>query len=388
MFRKHIPIVVVAMVWTLPVQAQSPLFSPAPGSPVVVGEGSGRLVLVDVNGDGRLDLLTCHLLQKFVTVHLGDGAERFVAAPGSPITLTYQPGDIKLADLNGDKIPDLIVTHSEADSVDIFFGDSKGGFKLASSSPVKVSADNEYYTRRLNLIDLNEDGKLDIVTANHRRNRLDTLLGNGRGDFSPGPTITIPSDDENFSYVDGDMFGDLDGDRHLDLVIVRNAADFIPPVGRVMVLHGDGKGAFKEKPSTAFSILAAPHFVSLADVNGDQRLDIVTSHSSDQLSVLLNGGNNKFTPAAGSPYTLKVTPYAIAVADVNHDQRNDLVAATVDSVIILLNSNGTFTPVPGSRLRAGPGSYHLALGDVNKDGKLDIAASSFEGKAVTLLLGR
>src|SRR6185369_752355 len=212
------------------------------------------------------------------------------------------------------KIPDLAITHSERDCVDIFFGDGKGGFKLAPGSPFTVSADDEFYTRSLDLIDLNEDGKVDIVTANHRRNSLASLLGNGRGEFLPGPTTTIPSEKEKFSFIHGDMFGDMDGDKHLDVVIVSGETDIIAKPGRVMLLHGDGKGAFKEKPSTSLPIPAGPRFVKLADVNGDQRLDIVTSHSTDQFSgtgqfsVLLNGGNDKFTPASGSPYNLDATP--------------------------------------------------------------------------------
>jgi len=317
-----------------------------------------------------------------------DGAGRFVAAPGSPIAMKTQPGDIKVADLNGDKIPDLIVTHSERDCVDIFLGNGDGGFRLAPGSPLTVSADSEFYTRSLHLIDLNEDGKLDIVTANHRRKAFSTMLGNGRGEFSPGPTTTIPSDEQKFSFISGDMFGDLDGDKHLDLVIVSGEQDSIGRQGHVRVLRGDGKGVFSENPSTSLPTLEGARFLKLADVNGDQRLDLVISHSSDQLSVLLNGGNYRFTPATGSPYNLDATPFAVAVADVNNDQRNDLLAATGDRVTILLGGKDKFTPAPGSPFRAGPGAYYLALGDVNKDGKLDIAASSFEGNAVTLLLGR
>lgn len=388
MLRMIATIVFAAMVWALPAQSQNSLFGPAPGSPVVVGEGPGQAILADLNGDGRLDLVTRHLLQKFIAVQIGDGTGRFAAASGSPIALKFQPGDVELADLNGDRIPDLAITESERDRVDLFFGDGKGGFRSAPGSPLTVSADAEFYTRSLDLLDLNEDGKLDIVTANRRRNTFASLLGNGHGAFSPGPTITIPSEEENVRFIAGDLFGDLDSDKHLDLVIVNGEPDSTAGPGRVRVLRGDGKGSFKENRAIALSIPAAPHFVSLADVDGDQRLDIVTSHSSNQLGVLLNGGNDKFAPATGSPYDLEAAAFAVSVADVNRDRRNDLVAATVESVTIMLGGKEGVTSAPGSPFRAGPGAYSIALGDVNGDGKLDIVASSFEGNAVALLLGR
>ena len=80
--------------------------------------------------------------------------------------------------------------------------------------------------------------------------------------------------------------------------------------------------------------------------------------------------------------------FAVVVADVNQDKRNDLVAATVDSVTVLLGDSRGFVPAQGSPFSAGPGAYNVTVGDLNEEGKPDVAASSFEGKAVTVLLGR
>ena len=67
----------LAMGFAMRVHGQGPLFIPAAGSPVAVGEGSGRIVLADVNRDGRLDLVTQHLQSHVVAVQLGDGTGRF-----------------------------------------------------------------------------------------------------------------------------------------------------------------------------------------------------------------------------------------------------------------------------------------------------------------------
>ena len=377
-------IVFVAMGCAMAAYSQGPLFSAAPASPVAVGEGSGRIFLADVNRDGRLDLVTQHLQQRVVTVQLGDGAGRFAAAPGSPITLTYSPGDIKLGDVNNDGILDLAVTSLGRNAVDIFLGDGSGRFSPAPGSPFTVSASANFETQGLQLADINEDGKRDIIATSSQQNIFATLLGNGRGGVTPGPATTFPAGQGRYAFA----FGDLDGDGHLDVVVANGESGVFPESGRAVLLRGDGKGAFKT--TAEMPVPAGLRYVTLGDVNSDGRLDIVLTcggnEGSNQLNFLLNQGGGKFAPAA--PYDLGVVAWAVVVADVNRDQRNDLVVATVESVTVLLNGKSGFAPAPGSPFRAGPGAFYLAVGDVNQDGKLDVAASSFEGKAVTVLLGR
>src|SRR5689334_22214125 len=162
-------IVVAAMAWAMQAPSQGPLFSPAPGSPVVVGEGSGLLALADVNRDGNPDLIAQHLQQRTLTVHLGDGAGRFVPAPGSPIKLAYMPGGMKVGDVNGDGLSDIVVTSGERNAVDIYLGSGDGKFSLAPGSPFQAGAATEFNTG-LQLADINEDGKLDIITTSNQRN--------------------------------------------------------------------------------------------------------------------------------------------------------------------------------------------------------------------------
>jgi len=89
----------------------------------------------------------------------------------------------------------------------------------------------------------------------------------GAVSFRPGQRPRFHSEGEKISYVAGDMFGDLDGDKHLDLVIV--SARRIPLPGRLVSGSCAAmEGAFKENSSSSLPILAEPRFVRLADVNG------------------------------------------------------------------------------------------------------------------------
>jgi VCBS repeat protein len=379
--------------WVAQGYAQAPLFAPA--SPVVVGPGSGEVFLADINQDGHLDLLTKHLLKQTLSVRSGDGKGHFVPALESSLSFDYQPGAVALGHVNNDGILDLGVASKDGDreNVRIFLGNPKGGFSLAPGSPFIASAPIQGYKPFLRFADLNRDGKPDIVTANGRRNTVEIFLGDGRAGFSPGAIVKLELGRWFYSFA----LGDIDGDDLLDLVTASGGHRPDSEPGRLATRRGNGRGSFAAPAGQTVSVPPDPRVAALVDVNGDGRLDVVLSHGrTNILSILLNGGKGTFTPRPGPPINVGFPASEVVAADVNGDQKVDLVttvnvatAPFESKVVVLLGDGpGGFAPAPGSPFPVGPGAYRLAVADVNEDGKLDIAASSFEGNAVTLLLGR
>lgn len=77
----------------------------------LVSLNSGSLVVTDINGDGNVDLVGSNI-NGGVEIRLGDGKGNFAAAvtiPGSAGSFTF-PGEFRIADMNGDGKPDVILT--------------------------------------------------------------------------------------------------------------------------------------------------------------------------------------------------------------------------------------------------------------------------------------
>jgi hypothetical protein len=65
--------------------------------------------------------------------------------------------------------------------------------------------------------DLNQDGKLDIVTANQSTNTVSVLLGNGDGTF--GPRVDLPVGPTPKTV----RLNDVNGDGRIDIVVASSS---------------------------------------------------------------------------------------------------------------------------------------------------------------------
>ncbi|HST40715.1 MAG TPA: VCBS repeat-containing protein, partial [Conexibacter sp.] len=85
-------------------------FAPAPGSPVATVPWPARLAIADFDGNGTTDITTINNNGHEVAVHLGDGSGGFAAAVGGPFATAGTGWDLAPADVDGDGLPDLVVT--------------------------------------------------------------------------------------------------------------------------------------------------------------------------------------------------------------------------------------------------------------------------------------
>jgi VCBS repeat protein len=140
------------------------------------------------------------------------------------------------------------------------------------------------------------------------------FLGNGDGTFRPPVAYKTGHSPLNVSVLD------LNGDRHLDLLVVNGERDDIS------VFFGKGDGTFTQ--GVSFGANAGPIATVTQDFDGDGKTDIaVANNLSSDLSVLLGKGDGTFWQPPRS-YRTGAAPFVVtAVSFAPQDPRPGLVTA-------------------------------------------------------------
>ena len=364
----------------------------------VPGDRTNAVLIADVDGDGRLDVVAASQQtttgQESVSVLRGRGDGTLesartldVSTPGG--SFTPQIVNLVAVDLRGTGRADIVGSNGL-----VLLNNGSGIYTQAAFGFAARGASSSFGPN-LAAGDFDGDGKADIATNDGTTVRIH--LGRGDGSFAAGR-----------SYASNDSVGyltatDLDGDGHLDLYIGLANGGFFGGdqfnVGEAYALMGAGDGSFSGAPVMPFVYTGS----NLADLDGDGRLDAVGVNADRSFSVYRGDGRGGFEAIATLPTTNLVIGGAaasvgdiesFALADIDGDGFKDLVFLarnfvargpagyyTAGLLIAPGRAGGTFgTPrfmAAPSFLAAGdidiaPELSNLRLADINGDGKADL----------------
>ena len=281
--------------------SQNQLFSFDP--PIIIdGDGyEGFVQLQDINGDGKLDIVTSKQTSNQLGVYLNTSNNNNVSFANKiivgDVVATARPA---FADLNGDGMIDMIATaylnngrdiyiysnNSTIDSIVFNLEDSvlAGGFDLVGFNPYNWSSSNP------ELVDLDGDGDLDIVVTN----------GNCGSGCSPSGISVIKnistSSTLNFEYNYSDFYqyqsqsfplrinvSDLNGDGKPDLL----TNDWLGGIS--ILMNSSTSGNISLNGQMIIGVGGFPRVVATSDLNMDFTPEIVVLNwESEGLRIIHN----------------------------------------------------------------------------------------------------
>ncbi len=341
------------------------------------GDAPNALTLGLLDGDSIPDVVVTNGQSDTLTVRLGnsDGslqaATHYASVPniGEPLI----PIAPVLTELNGDGALDIIVVNtgeggSGPGSLGVLLGNGDGTFQNVQTYTSGT------YPVAVVAGDLNQDGKMDAVTGHFISKNVGVLLGNGDGTFQPAVFYATGA----VGDVTALALGDLDGDGNLDVTASVLSGQ------QILIFLGKGDGTLQAPSAISVGIIIS---LGLADLNGDTRLDLIAAIQDDIIAILIGNGDGSFQ----IPTFFKAgkNPGSLVIADIDGDGKIDLLTENENDALIALlmgNGDGTFkTPV---FFEAGTSPSWIALGDINQDGAFDLFMTDRNSDRIGILLTR
>jgi len=344
----------------------APRFFRGPDHRLDLGSGPNTVLAVDMDRDGKPDIVAQSLQPGSLSVCYGRGRGRF--DPPVHVACPVAFG-LAVGDLDGDQNIDLATCMYNTRKFFVVLGREKGQFELPRPQEIEEPA------RDIAAADLNGDGLVDLALAGGE-SRLCVFLNRGQARFEEPRTY---ASGKNPHVIRG---ADLDGDLDIDLVTSNLNTDH-----QLSVFLNDGKGAFGQPAH--YPMTRPPFYFTAADLDGDHDADLAGTFRYDltntqwtEIWILRNQGHGVFGKV--EVMDLGAWGQSIAAGDLDGDGDQDLVVVGDSNLVNLLRNDGHGKFKRVKQFPAGDGVTSAVAADFDEDAALDLAVGNFASRDVRI----
>jgi hypothetical protein len=291
------------------------------------------------------------------------------------------PVGIDHADFDGDGKQDVVVTnyydnnHNTGNAVSVYRNQYTPGVLNSSTFAGKVDFTIKGSPQDVAANDIDGDGKPDLVVANYINPGFVSILRNtctagviNAASFAAKVDFGVEANPSAVSV------GDIDGDGKADIVAASNYS--------ISLLRNNSTiGTVSMQPALNYFQGFGFVDVQLGDVDGDGKLDMTAINMHDSTFSVWRNISTIGTIAFETPVTYATpdSPYGINIADIDGDGKNDILIASAGvnyfSVFRNAGISGSFTPAsfyPRAIFAVGSTMFSIIAQDLDGDGKKEV----------------
>ena len=299
------------------------------------------IAVEDMDGDGKPDVIVpdyYHPVRIYKNISSGG-----TISMSAPVTIASPVGafGVDTQDLDGDGRPDLVTTNN----------DGQGKFTVyrntSSAGNISLTLIGDYatassYPRGVAFGYINADDKPDMIIANQYGTSVSIFVNistPGNISFAPYQNLSVPAG----SYPESISVGDFDGDGKDDIAVGDNNG---ASIGTVSVFRNTGSGtavSFAPALNLATGLDWSPYHVSAGDLDGDGKPEIAVSNQvNNAVSIFKNKsipGTLSFDVKFDLPREGNPARGSVSITDVDGDGRPDIISGSQSPTLVTIFSN-------------------------------------------------
>lgn len=319
--------------------------------------------LTDLDGDGLDDIVYSTQSQgMYWRKNLGNGdfeSQELIIDPISgEQTRWFDAGDI-----NNNGFTDIVLAYFTTNGGVYWHENLDGQGTFSAGNPLQIpSGAQSFHTK---IADIDNDGNPDIIITFKFQTQVTRVMwykNLGNGQFDTGNIIVQDND-----FPQEFEIGDIDGDGDLDVVIGSTTLNRLSWFENI-----DGQGTFGSPIPIGF-LNASTLRLQLGDINGNGFLDIVADFGmiEDRSLVWFENLNGQGNYSEAQVIVNEITSNTgFSIVDIDNDGNQDLYFVNLASLFWIENLDGLGDF--GSLLSIGTATYFPNPIDINEDGFIDV----------------